>query len=117
MIVKIAVQHALDPNTERYMFASKSARDDKIKLSSYSNFTGELHPSKSLDLISEWVLSLFNKNISTLDEFNRYIRGYNIALWRAWEKHTNSGQDVVIIQDLFVRRDSVNENQIISNDD
>lgn len=112
IIVKLAVQHAVNPNTERYMFASKSIKDDEIKVSSYSNFKGEPSADKALNIVSEWMCKILCDNAKTLDEFNRPLRGYMISIWQAWERQNKTGLDVVLPAELFVDKTTLDPSQI-----
>lgn len=101
VIVKLAVQHALNPNTERYMFASKTLKDDKIKVSHYSNFDGKQSGQRALNVVSEWMVRLFEEQVETVEEYNHYIRGYNIVLFRVWAKARGINATVNIAENIF----------------
>lgn len=111
IIVKLAVQHAINPNTERYMFASKSIKDGSIKVSSYSNFKG-VSTDRALNIVSEWMCNIICENTKTLEEFNKPLRGYMISLWEAWEQQNKTGIDVVLPAKLFVDRTTLDPSQI-----
>lgn len=109
VIVKLALQHALNPNTERYMFASKNIKDDKIKVSHYSNFDGKPAGGRSLELVSEWVVRLFEDKVETVEDYNHYIRGYNISLFRKWAETKNFKDNVLIAEKIFQRENKETE--------